>query len=250
MAPTEPRRSTPLVLGVVLVGLLVAGLVLAGTGALGRLGERVGAVVGAGPECTVQTADGEVGLEREEAQRAVTAVALSAREQLTPDTSDLAPAVLERLAAGPPEGAGPSLRCRGTGPGDLAQEELTDSGLTPRAERVRQAMAEVFGEQSLGGFEPGGVQRPEESTHNTGRAIDVFYRPISEEHQRQGWILAQWLVAHAEDLDIQYVIFDDRYWSARENRGRWSDYDAPPPADDVLRHLDHVHVDVFRGDPA
>lgn len=198
-----------------------------------------------GPECTVETDSGDIGLDRDQAKRATTSVAVGGSDA---DLSDIDPAVIDRLAAGPPDDAGPSLTCQGTGDGSgLAIEELTATGLTPRAQAVRDAMAEVFGEQSLGGFAPGGVQRPEASTHNEGRAIDVFYRPVSEENRRQGWVLAQWLVAHADELDIQYVIFDDQFWYSDGRSGQWRDYQAPPPANEILRHLDHVHVDVWRG---
>ncbi len=90
-----------------------------------------------------------------------------------------------------------------------------------RAEEVRTATTEVFGEQSLGGFEPGGVDQGHggESTHYDGRAVDVFFRPVSEDNRRSGWMVAHWLVAHADDLDVQYVIFDDRFWSSRNSRG-------------------------------
>jgi hypothetical protein len=112
-------------------------------------------------------------------------------------------------------------------------------------------MAAVFGEQSLGGFAPGGVGQGHgaDSTHYDGRAIDIFFRPVTEENRRQGWLLAHWLVAHAKDLDIQYVIFDDRFWSAHLPRAQWHDYEAPDPANEILRHLDHVHVDVLGGGP-
>jgi len=70
---------------------------------------------------------------------------------------------------------------------------------------------------------------------------------VTEENRRQGWILAHWLIAHAEDLDIQYVIFDDRFWSVHSSSGQWHSYDAPEPGNEILRHLDHVHVDVLRG---
>lgn len=126
---------------------------------------------------------------------------------------------------------------------------MTATGLTPRAEQLLEAMTEVFGEQSLGGFAPGGVDRGHgaDSTHYDGRAIDIFFRPVTEENRREGWILAHWLVAHAEDLNIQYVIFDDMFWSAHLPRGQWHDYDAPDPGNEILRHLDHVHVDVLGG---
>ena len=128
-------------------------------------------------------------------------------------------------------------------------QELTATGLTPRAQDVRDALAGVFGDQSLGGFAPGGVGQGHgaESTHYDGRAIDVFFRPVTEENRRAGWLVAHWLVAHAEDLHIQYVIFDDRFWSDHSSRAQWGNYDAPEPANEILRHLDHVHVDVHRG---
>ena len=246
-------RSRPLrsLLALLLVlGMLAAALVLVGPGLLSGLRTGDGGPTW-GAECVVETADGQVGLDREEAKRATTAVALAARGVEAPDTSGIDAAVLRRLADGPSEDAGASLGCRGSAAGDLPLQQPTATGLTPRAERVRAAMTEVFGEQSLGGFAPGGVGQGhgEESTHYDGRAVDVFFRPVTEENRREGWLLAHWLVAHAEDLDVQYVIFDDRFWSAHSSRGRWRDYDAPEPGNEILRHLDHVHVDVLRGGP-
>ncbi|MEW1980967.1 hypothetical protein AB0333_08565 [Citricoccus sp. NPDC079358] len=240
------HRPVRLLLVLVLLGALAAVLVVWGPSWSSRL--TLEGIPALGPECVVQTAGGEVGLDRGEAQRATTAVAIRDRGQEA-DTSGIDEAVLQRLAEGPPGDAGPSLSCRGSAAGDLLEQQVTPTGLTPRAERLREAMADVFGDQDLGGFAPGGVNRAGESTHNDGRAIDVFFRPVTEENRRQGWLLAHWLVAHAEDLDVQYVIFDDRVWSARSSRGLWWDYDAPAPGNEILRHLDHVHVDVLRGNP-
>lgn len=245
----KARRRTLLLLVLL---LFVPVLLLLGSGLGSGLisGLRSGSVPLPGlAECTVQTSEEEVGLSREEAQLATTAVALQTRGLTAPDTSGIDAAVLQRLAEGPPDDAGPSLTCRGTDTDGLQEEQLTASGLTPRAQRLREAMAEVFGEQSLGGFAPGGVDQGHgaDSTHYDGRAIDVFFRPVSEENRRQGWILAQWLVAHAGTYNVQYVIFDDQFWSAHLSRGQWHPYDAPDPENEILRHLDHVHVDVLRG---
>ncbi|MGK7224128.1 hypothetical protein ACSNO4_15210 [Kocuria flava] len=243
----DRSRSRRPLAGLLLLAALAGALALLGPGLLEAL--RTGAGPGWGSECTVETAEGRIGLDREQAQRATTAVALAARGAERPDTSDLDDAVLQRLAEGPPGDAGPSLSCRATAAEDLPAQELTPSGLTPRAQRLLEAMTDVFGEQSLGGFAPGGVAtgHGEESTHYDGRAVDVFFRPVSEENRRQGWVLAHWLVAHAEELEVQYVIFDDRVWSVHGLRGQWRDYDAPDPGNEILRHLDHVHVDVLRG---
>jgi hypothetical protein len=127
-----------------------------------------------------------------------------------------------------------------------AQSEQPN-GLTPRAERLRTAMENAFGPLSLGGFAPGGVDRPGASTHEQGLAIDVFFRPYRDpEQKRAGWALAHWLVAHADRLGVAVVIYDDRIWSARRSPEGWRSYTSPfgDPTNAVERHLDHVHVEV------
>ncbi len=241
-------RPLRLLLGLLLLGVLASALVLLGPGLFSGLRIENGSLL-LRPECTVATPEGEAGLDRDEAQLATTAVALLARGMEAPDTAGVDKAVLQRLAEGPAEDAGPSLACRGSAAGDLQEQQLGASGLTPRAEQLREAITGVFGDQSLGGFAPGGVGQGHgaDSTHYDGRAIDIFFRPVTEENRREGWVLAHWLVAHAEDLDIQYVIFDGRFWSVHSSRGKWQSYDAPEPGNEILRHLDHVHVDVLRG---
>ena len=244
------RRPLRLLLGLLLAGVLASALVFFGPGLIGGLRLGDGFLPGRA-ECVVASVDGEVGLNRDEAKLATTAVALVARGAEAPNTSGIDAAVMQRLAEGPSDDAGPTLSCRGSADNDLPEQQLGASGLTPRADQLHEAMSEVFGEQSLGGFAPGGIAQGHgaDSTHYDGRAIDVFFRPVTEENRRKGWILAQWLVAHAEDLDIQYVIFDDRFWSAHSSRGQWRDYTAPQPSNEILRHLDHVHVDVLGGNP-
>jgi hypothetical protein len=133
---------------------------------------------------------------------------------------------------------------------DAASTKLTKVGLTPRASDVRREVEAVFGDLALGGFAPGGVRdgHMEGSAHYDGRAIDIFVRPISQPNKERGWAIAQYLVAQAERLEIETVIFDDRIWKAgsRSDDG-WRDYDPPARSGDraILEHRDHVHVDVF-----
>ena len=123
-----------------------------------------------------------------------------------------------------------------------------ESGLTERADRVRREVEGVFGDLALGGFAPGGVREGhmEGSTHYEGRAVDIFFRPINDANQRKGWAVAHYLVAQADRLDVQTVIFDDRIWRAGDG-AEWRDYDPPSRSGDqqILEHRDHVHVDVF-----
>jgi hypothetical protein len=134
---------------------------------------------------------------------------------------------------------------------DLAVEQTGSLGLTPRADAVRLAMRAVLGKQVLGGFEAGGVSagHVEGSAHYEGRAVDVFFRPVSAENTAAGWQTAMWLVAHAEQLHLATVIFDREIWSSERSTQGWRTYRYPGGDTDnpVLLHEDHVHVDVPRG---
>jgi hypothetical protein len=140
-----------------------------------------------------------------------------------------------------------ALTCRAN-LGDVPPQDEGPDGLTPRAEDVRTVMAATFGDLPLGGFAPGGVStgHMEDSAHYDGRAIDIFFRPVTEENTRDGWAHAQWAVAHAEALDVATVIFDDRIWTAGRSVQGWREYGDPPQdmSNPVRRHLDHVHLDV------
>ena len=139
---------------------------------------------------------------------------------------------------------------------DLTAEQPTGSGLTPRAEAVRVDVEEAFGDLSLGGFSPEGVTtgHMEGSAHYDGRAIDIFFRPVDAENRRRGWAVAHYLVANADRLAIDHVIFDGRIWSAgsRSEEG-WRAYrpdvgeGTPAETRAILEHRDHVHVDVAQG---
>ncbi|MDO9495862.1 MAG: hypothetical protein Q7J48_09185 [Nocardioides sp.] len=126
--------------------------------------------------------------------------------------------------------------------------DLLATGLTARADTVREETEGVFGDLALGGFAPGGVRdgHMKGSAHYDGRAVDIFVRPVSASNKTRGWAIAHYLVAQAERLDVQTVIFDDRIWKAGSDEG-WRDYDPPSRSGDrqILEHRDHVHVDVF-----
>ena len=65
----------------------------------------------------------------------------------------------------------------------------------------------------------------EGSAHYEGRALDVFVRPIGKANRTKGWAMAYYLVAQAERLGIDHVIFDAKIWSSggRSDDG-WRDY--------------------------
>jgi hypothetical protein len=130
-------------------------------------------------------------------------------------------------------------------------EKPNRRGLTPRAQEVLDALQAAFGSQSTGGFSSGGVTggHMDGSAHYDGRAIDVFFRPVTDDRRRAGWALAHWLVAQADGLRVATVIYDGRIWTSRRSTQGWRDY--VPPGGDIrnatLMHRDHVHVDVTEG---
>ncbi|MGH3329292.1 MAG: hypothetical protein ACRDPT_16130 [Streptomycetales bacterium] len=136
-------------------------------------------------------------------------------------------------------------------PGSHRTETMGPQGLTPRAMTVRELLERDFGKLRLGGFAPGGVSSGHMagSAHYDGRAIDVFFRPVSPGQQEHGWALAHWAVGHAEALRIENVIYDGRIWSAGRSSSGWREYQpAGGRSDDpVLMHRDHVHVEVLDG---
>ncbi|HVM28388.1 MAG TPA: hypothetical protein VM433_12070 [Mycobacteriales bacterium] len=228
--------------------------------------------------CSVTTGDGEIGLSREKARSVTTLAAVAVRDGVpagqldaavaavlagpddvlplaeaparldapSPVAPDVDSAAVAAAVLGQAQGA---MACR-TSPAPSSGESEGDSGLTPRAERLRAEMEGAFGPQSLGGFAPGGVRdgHIEGSAHYEGRAIDVFFRPVTPESTARGWALSHWLVAHADELDLAVVIFDRQLWSARRSDAGWRPYRHPSGDMDnpVLAHEDHVHVDVAR----
>ena len=196
--------------------------------------------------CALSSADGEAGLSRDEARAAADAAATALRDgtPLPPPSDDTG-----RAAAALAAGAQEALTCRTSRPARADEVEGSD-GLTPRAQRLRAELEAAFGRQSLGGFAPGGVRsgHVEGSAHYDGRALDVFFRPVTPEGTARGWAVAQWAVAHADELDVATVIFDRRIWSAGRSAEGWRAYRHPSGDDEnpVLAHEDHVHVDVAR----
>jgi len=136
----------------------------------------------------------------------------------------------------------------------VAREEMLTNGLTLRAQTMLFAFWAAYGGRPIGGFAPGGIftGHIENSAHYEGRAVDVSFPTADPDNNRRGWLLAQWLVAQADYLQIATVIFDDHIWSALHSAEGWRPYVHPSgnTTDPTLRHLDHVHVDVEHGLPA
>jgi hypothetical protein len=187
--------------------------------------------------------DGYRGMEiTDAAQRVQRSGAPKAYAEHEPEARALASALMGHSAA--------AFSCS-VRPASYASQRLDERGLTPRAAQVLSDLEESFGPQRAGGFAPGGVREGHVggSAHYEGRAVDVFFRPVSARQRQKGWAAAQWLVANADRLGVATVIYDGRIWSARRSARGWREYVPPggPTDNPTLRHEDHVHVDVLSG---
>ncbi|NGN94467.1 hypothetical protein G5C66_17195 [Nocardioides sp. KC13] len=160
------------------------------------------------------------------------------------DAEPEARALASALTGNTPE----AFSCVVKGGSDEVSDQLSGAGLTSRAEALRDDVRQAYGGLPEGGFQPGGVTTGHMagSAHYEGRAVDYFFRPVNARNNIKGWSLAQYLVANADRLDIETVIYDDRIWTRWRSAAGWRDYEIPDRGGDqaILEHRDHVHVDV------
>ena len=130
-------------------------------------------------------------------------------------------------------------------------QPMMTNGLTIRTVTMIRGWAEAYGGRPIGGFAPGGISSGhiENSAHYDGRAVDIFFSLADPDNKARGWLLAHWLVTHADYYQIATLIFDDVVWSNANSHLGWHPYVHPSGdvTNPTLRHLDHIHVDVVRG---
>lgn len=116
-----------------------------------------------------------------------------------------------------------------------------EKGLSPDALMVLRSVNAQFGPHAYAGI----GSRPNASDHPQGRAVDVMIDGWdTPTGVAEGDRIAQWVLAHAKELGLTYVIWRDRIRDAGDTA--WRPYTHPngPTANATLRHLDHVHVSV------
>ena len=133
---------------------------------------------------------------------------------------------------------GPDGPCPPTG-------SAAERGLQPSALKGLRCVKAAFPWiRSMGGRGP----RPNVSDHPAGRAVD-FMIPAwnTREGRARGWQVADWLQAHAAELNVKYLIYDDHVWRAYRSSQGWTRYTHPNGAttNPTLRHLDHVHLSSY-----
>lgn len=133
----------------------------------------------------------------------------------------------------------------------LPAQEMLTNGLTLRAQTMVFAYFASYGGRIMGGFDPEGITSGhiENSAHYDGRAVDISFSRSDPQNKLRGWLLANWFVANADYHSIATVIFDDMVWTLVKSPQGWRHYTHPSgdKKNPTLRHLDHIHVDVVKG---
>lgn len=107
----------------------------------------------------------------------------------------------------------------------------TERGLTSDAVRVYRAVCNNFPQVShYGGWDNHGE-------HTSGRAIDIMISDV-----KVGTQIAEFLRAHAAELDLYDVIWRQRIWTPVRSSEGWRSMSNRGSA--TANHYDHVHVSV------
>lgn len=79
----------------------------------------------------------------------------------------------------------------------------------------------------------------ETSTHGTGRALDIMIPMIGKEaNSAIGDPIANWLVSNAQNIGIQYMIWNRTSWNGSKRANKLKPYTGPVP------HTDHIHMEL------
>jgi hypothetical protein len=162
--------------------------------------------------------------------------------------------------AGPADIADLPVPVAYTGRGNgCAEDDPTTSGcLTPATLNALDQVIAAFGPVGLNApihavscWDPH-LQNPT-SDHPKGRACDLF--PIragtfpAGTELKNGWRLATWLRAHADALNVKYLIWQGRYWdpTTGDQDGWGTPYSGGGiynPTNATGGHFDHVHLSI------
>jgi len=172
-------------------------------------------------------------------------------------------------ASDPNAPASPGARCSGAGGpvadcgsaavvrGDTAA--VTFPQVTAATQTMAASVIQCFGRPYSVGCHS---ERPgDRFEHPRGRACDFMATAggiAGGDERAWGQAMAEWVAAHAEELNVLYVIWADRSWNPDDGDPvpweQWRDYTgcANPCTDPTVGHFNHVHVSVHLqpGDPA
>ncbi len=130
-----------------------------------------------------------------------------------------------------------------TGAGAWVGESACSGSMTTGARALRDWLMASFPQiSSIGGYSCRAIvgDSSQMSVHGTGRALDVMI-PLhaGDADNDLGDPIGNWLIEHAEEIGIQYIIWDRWTWGAHRAAGsKERAYGGTHP------HHDHLHVEL------
>lgn len=130
-----------------------------------------------------------------------------------------------------------------TGAGRWYGSSSCAGGLRSGAVELKNYLSEHFdGVTSISGYACRSIvgNSTRMSVHATGRALDIMIPTIGGGANNEvGDAIGNWLVRHAEEIGIQYIIWDRTQWNASKAAGSKSRRYGGSHA-----HRDHLHVEL------
>jgi hypothetical protein len=154
--------------------------------------------------------------------------------------------------SGADEGCGPGRGATpfsGDNPGAQVDDPTTGGTITARTAFVLAQIRDRFDGTAWSCYAP----RPgQPSEHSQGRACDgTFGNSIGTAATGAaldlGWQVTNWLIANAQNLGIEYLIFQRKIWSVARAAEGWRVYDGGgmyDPTSVTGGHYDHLHFTV------
>jgi hypothetical protein len=127
----------------------------------------------------------------------------------------------------------PKRASRGVSGASCSISSGIESHLTSNARSVYRAVCAAFGGavSSFGGYRAG-----DGGDHGSGRAVDIM---VSGQPGRD---IARYVQAHARELGVKYVIYEQKIWLAGNPTSQWKTMEDRGSR--TANHYDHVHVSV------
>jgi len=138
---------------------------------------------------------------------------------------------------------GDTMSVEYTGAGPWVGTSGCGSSLLPGAAELRTWLMAAYPQiQSIGGYSCRHINGDSSrmSVHATGRALDIMLPLHSGDADNDlGDPIGNWLIEHAEEIGIQYIIWDRWTWSGSRSAGnKERSYGGAHP------HHDHLHVEL------
>lgn len=97
-------------------------------------------------------------------------------------------------------------------PAEVAVQKKAADGLTQRADFVKKGVLDAFGKMPITALSTLAPVDP--AAQAAGMALTVSLAPVTAAKSANGWVLANWLVAHGSVYNLDRVSYADHKWQA------------------------------------